>query len=472
MGVSEVNNSLLNKNHNFTSIEKVGVWIHEHPTTVKIMKVAALVLGLALLASLPFTAPFLAAGIVATIAITGILLTLSSTIAILALDLIAPPHHDMKNHVYKPGKCEGGELYYDGDVPVLALESDDPFQAGKAHGFLCGDAINRLSKRFAIAQPRADRIPKTLAILKSLIPNEYKREIEGTVEGYNEWAKKQPFWKSTKKLTFDDALVFHLLPDSTHFNAREFEGNVGAPILPELAVACSALIEQDAEKGFVLARNMDWPSLGLAGTYSLVIHRKHKNGLHNTMEVGVPGLVGTITGINGQGLSLCENVCYGKTEMIQGLPSCLFNRVILEKCGNVDQVEEFVANNSPLGPYNLTLADSEKAASIHFYQGAGGNHAIRRQVEGKPFCTLNYCYTPAPNYRINFHRSIEREMELGRFFNKRENRPLEEALSLPLVNNWLTTHRVVMEPRSKSMRVAFDNAFAGRIPLQVIKTPV
>src|SRR3990167_9497065 len=107
-----INNfSLQDQSQSLTRFERVGIWIHEHPTTTKILNIAALILGLGLLASLPFTAPILGTGLVVSLAMTGILLTLASFVALFALDLIVPPHHDMKNHVYKPGQCDGGRLY-------------------------------------------------------------------------------------------------------------------------------------------------------------------------------------------------------------------------------------------------------------------------------------------------------------------------------------------------------------------------
>src|SRR3990167_6971934 len=111
MAIESRNISLQEQSQNLTRLERVGIWMHEHPTTTKTLKVAALILGVGLLVSLPFTAPILGTGLVVGLAMTGILLTLASSVALFALDLIVPPHHDMKNHVYKPGQCDGGRLY-------------------------------------------------------------------------------------------------------------------------------------------------------------------------------------------------------------------------------------------------------------------------------------------------------------------------------------------------------------------------
>ena len=484
MAIEPRNISLRERSQNLTRLERVGISIHEHPTTTKVLKIAGLILGVGLLASLPFTAPILGTGIIVGFAITGLLLALASSVALFALDLIVPPHHDMKNHVYKSKQCEGGRLYYEGDVPILSLDSDDPFKAGKAHGYLCGEAINRLSKRFDLVlhtlarRPRANQLPNTLAAMRELIPAEYLREMEGLVAGYNQWAQEQHWWQFPKKLTVDDALLFHLIPDSLNFQAGPFEPALTkalaeaeqAPISEDQAVACSAIVERDTQTGFIFARNMDWPSFGLAGAYSLVINRKHANELLNTVEVGVPGFVGTLTGMNSQGLSLAMNVCSGgRTMALRGMPASLYNRACLEQCRTVNDVEEFTRNQSPLGAYHLTVADRERAESIHFYQSDENTHLIRRWEENQPLSTLNCRYNPEPSCAM--HHSVKRQQLIDEFFQHRENRPIEDTLSLPFVNNWLTTHRVVMEPQTVRFRVAFDNAFAGKAPLHEVPTP-
>lgn len=451
-----------------TRLERIDIWMHEHPTTTKVLKVVGLIAGVGLLISLPFTSPILGVGAVAVLSVTGGFLTIISSVALLALDLIVPPHHDMKTHVYKPGQCEGGKLYYEGDVPVLSLDSDDPFKAGRAHGYLCGEAISRLSKRFSLIQPRADRLPNTLAKIRESVPARYLREIEGLVEGYNQWAKEQYWWQAPRKLTVDDALLFHLMPDMLHFQPDLFEGSVPTASKREAAVACSAIVDRDPEKGFVFSRNMDWPSLGLAGGYSLVINRKYTNGLSNTVEVAVPGFIGTLTGMNHHGLSIAMNVCYGDTKEVRGMPAAFYNRACLEECRTVKEVQSFTESRSPLGPYHLTVVDQMQAKSIHFYQSQANTHVVRSWKEDNPLTTLNYCYSPEPNNTM--HYSQERQERISHFFQHREGRPLEEVLSLPFVNNWITTHSIVMEPQNRRFRVAFDNAFAGKAPLHEVPT--
>lgn len=455
-----------------SSAEKIALWIHRHPKSVKVGKVAALIFSTGMLVALPFTAPVIGAAAIVGLSVAGTLLSLTSVTAVVALDLLIPPHHDMKHHVYKSGQCEGGRLYYEGDVPILSLDSDDPSKAGKAQGYLCGAAIDRMSKRFGLIlhtilrQPRAHQFPQTLQAIRSTVPGEYLQEIQGLADGYKKWAKEH-WWLRPNTLTVDDFLVFHLLPDLLHFqpatenvSQREFV-KARAP-----AFGCSAVVERDSDGNLTLVRNMDWPSFGLAGTYSLVVHRNHANGLKSTVEVGIPGFVGTLTGMNNEGLCLAMNVCLGDTDTIAGMPIALYNRFCLEKCASIEEVRGLMKQRSPFGPYHLTMADRHEAASIHFYQ-ANGEHLVRTLDEGTALSTLNCRYTPKPQDHMNFGK--QRQCLIDAFLKNR-TQPLESVLGLDFVNNWLTTHSVKMRPQTREVGVAFDNAFAGTVPLRPVPT--
>ncbi len=170
---------------NLSKIEKVQRWVYEHPTIVKVAKVALFILSAVLITSLPVGLPFL--GCTAVVIGCGVGATIFGglvlTVAVLAykyLDIIAPPKHEMSHHVFKQGKCEGGELAYHGDVPILTLNMENPYQAGKAHGYLLGDAINKLRTRWnvvmrlgGIAEPH--EVPTVIEDIKKRLSQEYTR---------------------------------------------------------------------------------------------------------------------------------------------------------------------------------------------------------------------------------------------------------------------------------------------------------
>jgi hypothetical protein len=429
------------------------LWIHNHPTTIKVIKVAGLVLGSAMLVAAACAFPWVPLGVVIGLGLGGAVVAAASLIVLRILGLVVPTHHDMRHHVFTPGQCEGGRLYYEGDVPILSITTRDPVAAGKAHGYLCGEAIDHLAKRFcAVTQiiGASHPLAKDLSEVRRWIPSDFLREMEGVVAGYNQWADEHHRSARSRTVTLDYLLLLHLIPD---LGQR----------LSDAHVACSSIIDSDEQSNPLFARNLDWPSLGVTGTYSLVISRKHP-GRTSTVEVGFPSFIGTLTDMNAHGVALAMNVASGDVRL--GMPSVFFNRVCLEDGTSVAHVARFVRNHSALAPYHMTVADEASAASFHMYLQTPNLETIRvdRQWDKvKPLVTLNCSYLPEPFFFDTF--DTDRQQSLDRFFNDRDGRPLEEALSQSYVNNAGTVHRVVMNPKLRIFKVAFDNSFAGDVSL-------
>lgn len=458
--------------------EKVLHWIHDHPTTVKVIRVAALIVGLGLLATLPFSFPAFGLG-AALLALTGTLFTLAAAVSLFALDALAPPHHDMKKHLYPPGQCDGGKLEYEGDLPILTLDAADPFTAGKAHGYLAGIGIHELSKSFSFAlhtilrRPRPERISHIIEPLKQQIPPQYLREMEGVVEGYNKWCDEHRRYRP-RKMTLDEMILFHHMPDSVHFSTGGYHRKI-RPLL-----GCAAIAGIDAQKGPILARNLDWRSLNKAGKYALVIHRKQQqNGAYSIVEVSEPGFVGTLTGMNERGLSLGMNVCLGETKEVQGMPAVIFNRFCLETCGDLPAVRAFVETHTPLGPYHLTVADPQDVQSFHFHQG-GERFNVQRLNGDLPIIVLNWRHEKEPYSMGEIHHSRARQQMLDTYFTQ-ANREIPAAevdrekliaasLRLPKINNYETIHTILMEPTTRTFKASFDDSFSAHTPLHTIPT--
>lgn len=460
------------------TFDHIQYWIHEHPTTVQALKALSFLAGASMVAAAPFTMAAYGAAAAISMGLSGSLLATVALVVHKTLDLFAPPAHDMKNHVFPTGECEGGKLYYHGDVPILTLDADDPFHAGKAHGYLLGDSLNRCLKQVDFAmhtlmmRPRASQVADMIEQVKATIPQEYLLEMQGMVDGYQQWSKEHPF-SFARALTVEDIILFHLIPDSIHFSPSRAQHYLERNGIARLAnAACTAVIDRDENGNLLFARNMDWPPFGLMGTYSLIVNRKREYGL-STVEVSVPGLVGTLTGMNDYGLSLAMNVCPSRynTYKVRGMPAAFYNRMCLERCIDVDSARTFIhAKKPPLGPYNLTLNDGSHASSFHFYQGRDEDEIVERPWKETPLTVLNWKY-PTPYIRsYNMENSEEREDALKDWFEKAKKEKLSmseiisRSLSLPWVNNWETTHCVLMDPASKKMEVSFNNGWAAKYP--------
>ncbi len=503
--------------------DKLTQWMYCHPAAVKTAEKIGGAVGVGLMA----LAPTLAFGPAVWAVLVGGGCTAVSYAAHKALDIIVPPHHDMKEHAFKPCEMEGAKLYYKGDIPILELDYSDPRKAGYSQGYMLGSHFNEMLSKLDLAKwmgelPDAKNVNRTLAEIKEKMLQEplataYVEEMEGLVAGFNDWSKEINGSKG-REITFNDILIFHIMPDSLHFSPEAYEiglinsqtEEVNEDEIEELEaneaeplVACTVVMDKDPEIGVVVGRNMDWPTAGIFGTNTLMVHRKHPNEKHSTIEVGFPGFIGTLTGMNFQSkqaleeqqaktpstfeifrnyfredetpsLALSMNVASGDTKEINGMPAAIFNRMCLENCPNVSKAEELVNEKPPMGPYHLSLADSTskaRAKSIHLFQGDKKQHIAREWSNNTPLVTTNCNYTGKKKMTDHMHYSEERHEIIGQYFTEAKQNISKEGLNrtelvkgsleLPYVDNSLTAHKVIMLPGQKKIQVAFDNAFAG-----------
>lgn len=460
-----------NKNNNTTSITK---WMHKHPTAVKVMQIAACILGVAALATIPFSLPILGAAIVGAIAVGAAISLATSLVSWLFLKYLTCDTHDLSKHVFQEAECPGGRLYYRGNVPILELDGRDPMLAGQAHGYLLGSHIHELRGNFELTvhsifrYPRAPEITQVMNQLRDQIPKGYLQEMEGLSRGYNLWAKQA---KIPTSLTLDDVILMHLIADAKHFHPKIIEKAIGQ-IKEESdlkgAVACTSLLHRDPENGVIFGRNVDWCPFGQGGAKSLVVVWKPQN----IAVLGIPGVIGAISGWNQHHLSLGMNVCPGFTSEVRGMPSMLFNRQLLEQSRSVKEAEQWAQKKRPLGPYHLSLADAEGGGScISFYQGDKEKDHIRRLEGDKPMQVVNWRY---PDCRGGAFSSESRTELLNRYFERaaalpasqrRWRRLMDNAIQLtPLVNSWVTMHSLLFVPKHDEVSLSWDNGYAASTP--------
>ncbi len=470
MSVTKVFVDNFNKQNCHTSIAK---WIHDYPTAFKVIRIAGLLLGVAAIATLPFSLPVIGAAAACGVLIGGAISIAASVLSWVFLKYITCAGHDMNERSFQVGECPGGRLYYQNNIPILEL-TDDPAQtgdqhgylAGKAHGFLLGSHIYELKKKLDLAvhivlrQPRASKIKQLLEEVRKTLPESCKFEMRGLSAGYKEWAEKANI---ATEMNEDDVLLMHLIADSKHFKTKEIAKLANYFMdAAELSGACTSLLHRDPDNGVVFGRNMDWCPFGQGGAKSLIIVWKPQN----IAVLGVPGLIGAITGWNQHHLSLAMNVCPGKTTRIRGMPSSLFNRYILEQADSVEAATRLINRARPLGPYHLTLADKSGAgACISFYQGKEEKDHIRF-LEEDPLLVVNWRY---PDCTGGYFNSKGRTELLQRYFQDASSSISSQLINwrklinnaLKLTNSWITMHSLLFIPKSDQVRISWDNGYAA-----------
>jgi hypothetical protein len=400
----------------------------------------------------------------------GGLLISSTFISWFFLKYITCTKWDPKQHTFQEKACLGGRLYYRGDVPILELDGNNPYQAGQAHGYLMGKHIHVLKRNLdmlvgsLLRHPRAVDLPQTLANLKKQIPPAYLQEMAGLSEGYNRWAKEVNVATS---MSADDVLLIHLIADSKHFQPKREERRSPIEANALTGMACTTILHRDPKNGPIAARTMDWCGFGEGGRDSYVVVYKPQN----IAFLGVPGLIGPITGWNQHGLAVITNVAPGKTDTARGLPLLFYNRALLENNRTVREAEEWTKKVRPLGEYHLTLMDKRgEGECISLYQGPNGQDYIRRLQDEDPLLVVNWKY---PERQKGYFNSKKRTELLTRYFQNAVrtippeqiewNKLVENALELtPLVNSYITLHRVLFYP--EKVVLSFNDGYAASSP--------
>ncbi len=396
--------------------------------------------------------------------------------------------------VAKPAvlSCDGGNLSYQGTTPILTLTAKTAEQAGFAHGYLLGDTINQVIQAVTSGILASVELPAGLEANRSMmsafidqqkisqlwdqIPKNSQQEIDGVVKGFNKRLKEGAF--EGQELTRDEMILFHLLPDKQHFdvvsNLTTVSGDISG--LLEKLFGCTTVIGGDKETGPIFGRNLDWPSFGCLGDASVIVNRHSFETGKKIVELSFAGFVGTLTGINEDGLALAMNVCDGETTEIKGMQAAFFNRKILETCATAAKVTEFVGQNKPLGPYHLTVADKQNAAIHHLMQGAKNSHLTREKEAEKVLEAANCRYEAKKKGKEivptqDEYSSKERRAELSKHFRQKANKTqsleaVEKALRLPNLNVEDTIHSVVIEPKEMKLKFAFANTMAASAAMQ------
>lgn len=464
-----------NEKHNQSSLSK---WIHDHPTVVKVAQVAGLLLAGAAVFALCVYCPVLPLGAAITIGCLGGISFLSALTTHLFLKYGTCAAKDASQRAYKEESCSGGRLYYRGEIPVLEFSGSDPKSWGYAHGYILGAEIQLLKKNLDLAVhtllrlPRAPNLQNVLREIRKQIPQEYLLEIQGMVEGYNAWGIKEKSKQGSFPITEDDILLMHLIPDSKHFHPKDCEAlwqNIPEERqAEERQVACTSLLDRDDQGNVIFGRNMDWCPFGEAGSKSLVMVWKESG----VAVLGVPGMIGAVTGWNRHNLALAMNVCPGTTEEARGMPAIFFNRYVLEFSGNVAEAKELAQRGiQPLGPYHMTMADAKEGSCISFYQDpqhideTHPSHHIRDLSQNEHVEVLNWQYPTCTGGYFNSecrHDLLTPYFQDARTIPNRHPELMENALRLtPYVNSWITMHSLVFRPAENRVKMSWDNGYAA-----------
>ncbi len=371
--------------------------------------------------------------------------------AILVLVLTVPARAAEETPVFRfPAGKHGtkAELKYVNDVPVLIV-SGSPEEIGEGVGVLALKPAKRilsyprdLLRALAVDRAWGFFIGTGRGMFKSF-PADYQKELDAIVKSAG--------------VERDGVIA-----GNTFFDIKKF-------------LACSAVLvegKMSATGGPMLARNLDYPSLGYIHQYSLVtVYRP--TGKRAFATVGFPGLVGVLSGINDAGLAVAVLEVFDVKAPephfdARGIPYGLCLRKVLEECSTIAEAKKKLESLRRTTTINVVVADRTGVAVLEVTP----RRVIQREAQrGVCVSTNHFCDAALkPPNGVNIDRSFERfarlekVRDLGGKMGPDGLRKHLDAVNLGTV----TLQTMVFEPATLRLHVSINKVPASRHPLRTL----
>ena len=238
---------------------------------------------------------------------------------------------------FKARKIEHGHLYERDGVWILELDGA-PAERGHAAGQLVGEQIRWALPRYLRATLRTDTpegLPlKIIQKLRDSIPRAHLEQLNALAE--------------SSGVDRDLLLAVNLAPE----------------VWAGLACSCLAVTaEKSADGAPLLARNLDWYGGDVLKDLGLLVIEP---GLGRKFaSLSYPGLVGVVTGMNSQGLSVANLVVLGQNAVpAKGVPVTFALRRILEEHDTVQSAVDYLSGIERTVPQNYAFADRTMAVVL------------------------------------------------------------------------------------------------------------
>ncbi len=273
-----------------------------------------------------------------------------------------------EQRAFHVARYEKGELKYIHDLPVLLVEGT-PEEIGRQKAMLTGEAVKTIAdypRRLLRAIKREEQWPKFVAAGETLLrqaPADHRAELRAFAKALG--------------VDRDLGVVANTIMDTHH-------GGLG----------CSSLMvsaEKSATHAPLFGRNLDFYTLGILDKYGLVtVHRPR--GKHAFASVGIPGVLGCLSGINDAGLALAVHEVYRAADGSpafnpKGMPYTFCFRRMLEECTTVEEAEKLLRATERSTMLNLAVCDRRGGAVLEM---TPKSVVLRRGSDGICACTNHF----------------------------------------------------------------------------------
>jgi hypothetical protein len=288
----------------------------------------------------------------------------------LLLVLLAPvaARAEGEKSPFHEGRAEGGQLKFIHGLPVL-LVGGTPQEIARQKAALTGEAVKAIAdypRKLLRTLRCQQRWPAVVADGRTLLkqaPADHREEL-------------RVFGKALA-IDADTGVAANTIMDT-------YRGWLG----------CSSLMvapEHSATKGPLLGRNLDFFTLGFLDKYGLVTVY-HPRGKHAFAAVGLPGMIGCLSGMNDAGLALAVHEVYLAADgsmwlNLKGMPYTMCFRRILEECTTVEEAEKLLRSVPRSTMLNLAVCDRRGGAVLEM---TPKSVVLRRGRDGICVCTNHF----------------------------------------------------------------------------------
>jgi hypothetical protein len=281
---------------------------------------------------------------------------------------------------FHEARFEKGELKYINGLPVMVVEGT-PEEIGRQEAALSGEAAKAIAdypRRLLRAFKVDDHWAKFVATGESLLeqaPADHRAELLA-------------FGKALG-IGHDVGVVANTIMDTQH-------GGLGCSSLLVLA-------DKSATKSPLFGRNLDFYTLGVLDKYGLVTIHRPQGKKHAFASVGIPGVLGCLSGMNDAGLALAVHEVYSAADGSpslnpKGMPYTFCFRRILEECSTVDEAEKLLRSVERSTMLNLAVCDRKEVGvleitpkSVVRRHGKDGICACTNHFRSKELATWVWC---------------------------------------------------------------------------------
>jgi hypothetical protein len=300
------------------------------------------------------------------------------------------------------GSAPTGSVENRGDITVLRL-AGTPYQMGLQHGELLSEGVQAAADVLIhdLAYSVIFSYAETSGLERMFLEHSYPDVVE-ECEGIYRGARQ------------------------AGVEGFEFEACVNAAnlliIIEQLADmnpgGCSQFIAMNGATRngrAVHARNMDWARLQFVIDNPLIIVRKPR-GKIPWVEVGIPGILLTLTAMNAEGLAIANNENMSEADRdSEGNSHPQMARQIMQECSSIDEAEAFLRAQDHASSETLVISDSKSGEAAVFEMSANHIGVRRLDENGIVYATNHFAHpdmAPLHDERAPDHNTRTRFMRL------------------------------------------------------------